>query len=90
MAKVSVLSWRSARLRRVVSSARWLLKLSAMTHRVAELEWMQTLHRDVQFADVTAQGWESRLEPCSLALNRTSEIANRQPSLAVVDVKERL
>ena len=88
MAKVSVLSWRSGRLRRVVSSALAVEALS-QTQGVAELEWMQTLFRDVQFADVTAPGWESGLEPCSIALNRTSEIANRQPSLAVVDAKER-
>ena len=88
MAKVSVLSWRSGRLRRVVSSALAVEALS-QTQGVAELEWMQTLFRDEQFADVTAPGWESGREPCSIALNRTSEIANRHPSLAVVDAKER-
>ena len=88
MAKVSVLSWRSSPLRRVVSSALAVEALS-QTQGMAELEWTQNPFRDEQFVEVTAPGWESGREPCSIALNRMSEIANRQPSLAVLDAKER-
>ena len=42
---------------------------------------------DVRFADVTAPGWDAKQKPYSIALNGMSEIANRQPFLAVVDAK---
>ena len=84
MAKFGVPSWRSSR--RMVSST-LAGETLFLTQGVAELEWMQTLYRHVQFGDVTAPGCDAKLEPYSIALNQTSEIASRQPSLPLVDAK---
>ena len=84
--KASLLSWRSSRLRRVVASTLAGETLS-LTQGVAELEWMQTLFRDVVFNDVVAKGWDQRVHPYTIALTSQCDIAGRQGSLAVIDAK---
>ena len=67
------------------TSAREALPL---TEGVADLEWVQTLHRDVQFIDVTAPGWDAKLDPYTVCPeSNRGEIASRQTSLAVTDAK---
>eukprot|EP00972_Heterocapsa_arctica_P013268 1949305-Heterocapsa_arctica.AAC.1 len=60
-ARVSPVSWRSTRVKRVVSStlAGETLALSAC---LAEMEWLQMLFRDVFFHDIDPLSWGTTLE----------------------------
>ena len=85
-AKVSVLAWRSSRLRRVVAST-LAGETLALTQGVAELEWVQALFRDIVFNDVVAPNWDLRVQRYAVVLPRDSELAGNQDAVAVVDAK---
>ena len=85
-ARVSPLSWRSTRVKRVVAStlAGETLALSAS---LAEMEWLQVLYRDIMFHDVNSLSWGDTLGPVVSILRDSSALTARQSSTSVVDAK---
>ena len=85
-ARVSPVSWRSTRVKRVVSStlAGETLALSAC---LAEMEWLQVLFRDVFFHDIDPLSWGKTLEPFAALLREDCTLRGRQDSACVVDAK---
>ena len=85
-AKVSVLAWRSAKLKRRVAStlAGETLALSAA---LAEAEWIQVPLRDIVYGDVEVPDWRRSLAPLSAILRRECSLGGRLPQLHVVDAK---
>ena len=85
-ARASLLSWRSTRLTRVVSStiaAETLLLSSAL----AEASWLQMILRDALWKDVLVPDWMDRLSPFTCAMASDSELSITSGSLSVVDAK---
>jgi len=85
-ARVSPISWRSTRVKRVVAStlAGETLALSAS---LAEMEWLQILYRDVVFSDVDPSSWEKSLGPFGALLREGCTLNSRQDSASIVDAK---
>ena len=85
-AKVSVLAWHSAKLKRRVAStlAGETLALSAA---LAEAEWIQVLLRDIVYGDVEVPDWRRSLAPLSAILRRECSLGGRLLQLHVVDAK---
>ena len=86
-ARVSLISWRSTRVKRVVAStlAGETLALSAS---IAELEWLQILFRDVVYADVNHSRWQESCGPFAALVRDSSALSSaRQDSALIVDAK---
>ena len=83
---VSLLSWRSSKLKRRVTStmAGETLALSQCT---AEIEWLQIFYRDVMFNDVNTANWQRSLSPFVAMLPERCSLCDRQPQCQVTDAK---
>ena len=84
--RVSMLAWKSSKLRRRVSStlAGESLALSAA---VAEVQWFQLLWRDALYGDVTDRSSLSRHAPFLTVLSRNCSAPKNERQLHVVDAK---
>ena len=84
--KVSVLAWKSSKLRRRVAStlAGESLALSAA---VAEVQWFQLLWRDAVYGDVVDRSQVSQRAPFLTILSRDCEAPENERQLHVVDAK---
>ncbi|CAK0871511.1 unnamed protein product, partial [Prorocentrum cordatum] len=85
-ARVSLLSWRSQRLKRVVAStvAAETLFLSSA---VAEAQWLQVLWRDSVHGDAPRPDWHQVAAPSSVILSRECSLGEKAEALSVVDAK---
>eukprot|EP00435_Cladocopium_sp_Y103_P074255 s37_g47.t1 len=75
-AKVSILTWRSAKLKRRVSST-LASEALAFSQALGELEWLQVMFRDVVYGDVCRSDWTSTLLPFVGILKNDGELHKR-------------
>ena len=83
---VSVLSWRSSKLKRRVTSTMAGETLS-MSQCIGEVEWMQIFYRDLMFGDVKVQEWHHSLSPYLIYLPEECELVARQEQCQITDAK---
>eukprot|EP00435_Cladocopium_sp_Y103_P073799 s91_g45.t1 len=84
--KVSVLSWRSAKLRRRVSST-LAGEALAFSQALGELEWLQIMFRDVVFGDVSRIDWQTSLSPFLAVTRKDCSLQETLQQCGVVDAK---
>eukprot|EP00959_Pyramimonas_sp_CCMP1952_P066149 1381066-Pyramimonas_sp.AAC.1 len=68
--KVSLISWRSQRLKRAISST-VAAETLALSSAVAEAQWFQVMWRDAVFADVPRPDWDLGASPFSVMLAKS-------------------
>jgi hypothetical protein len=83
---VSVLSWRSTKLKRRVTSTMAGETLS-MSQCLGEVEWMQIFYRDLAYGDVKVREWHKSLEPYLIYLPEECELVARQEQCQITDAK---
>ena len=71
--KVSILSWRSAKLKRRVSST-LAGEALAFNQALAEVEWIQLMIRDVLHGDVHKEDWKKSILPFITVLRSECEL----------------
>lgn len=85
--KISILSWRSSKLKRRVSSTLAGEALS-FSQALGEVEWLQVMFRDVIYNDVSRKDWRSTLCPFISILREDCELnRGRQHQCGVTDAK---
>ena len=84
--RVSVLSWRSTKLKRRVTST-LASETLAFSQCLGEIEWMQVLYRDITHGDVTAESWRNVIKPFACLLRNGSAMAGRQQQCSITDAK---
>jgi len=84
--KVSVLSWRSSKLKRRVTSTMSGETLS-LSQCLGELEWMQIFYRDLMFHDVEVRSWSRSLQPFIAMVPDKWTLRGRQEQGSVTDAK---
>ena len=84
--KVSILSWRSAKLkRRVVSTL--ASEALALDQALGELEWLQIMHRDVMYNDVNRRNWRESILPFQAVMKEDCELRDRLSQCNITDAK---
>eukprot|EP00435_Cladocopium_sp_Y103_P035246 s245_g9.t1 len=83
---VSVLSWRSSKLKRRVTST-MASETMALSQCLGEIEWLQVLFRDLVFGDVQTKDWRRSLSPFMVFLPEECELKARQNQCSVTDAK---
>ena len=84
--KVSILSWRSAKLKRRVSST-LAGEALAFNQALAEVEWIQLMIRDVLHGDVHKEDWKKSILPFITVLRSECELKSRLQQCSVTDAK---
>ena len=85
--RISVLSWRSSKLKRRVSSTLAGEALS-FSQALGEVEWLQVMFRDVIYNDVSRKDWRDTLCPFISLLREDCELnQGRQPQCGITDAK---
>ena len=84
--KVSILSWRSSKLKRRVTSTMSGETLS-LSLCLGELEWMQIFYRDLMFHDVEVTNWSRSISPFIAMLPEKCTLRGRQEQGSVTDAK---
>ena len=84
--KVSVLSWRSSKLRRRVSST-LASEALAFNQALAEVEWIQLIIRDIIHGDVHRDDWRKSVVPFVAVLKEECELKSRLQQCCVTDAK---
>ena len=84
--KASVLSWRSAKLRRRVAST-LAGEALAFSQALGELEWLQIMFRDVVFGDVSRRNWQESILPFVAVLREDCQLHHRLEQCTVTDAK---
>ena len=84
--KVSILSWRSSKLRRRVAST-LASEALAFSQALAEVEWVQIMIRDVMYGDVLRRDWMQSLNPYVPVLRENCELHQRLQQCHVTDAK---
>ena len=84
--QVSVLSWRSSKLKRRVTSTMAGETLS-MSQCLGEVEWMQVFYRDLAYGDVQVKDWHRSLSPYTIYLPEECELVSRQEQGQITDAK---
>lgn len=84
--KVSIISWRSAKLRRRVSST-LASEALAFSQSLGEVEWLQIMFRDIVHGDVNRTNWQSSLSPFVAVLKEDCELKERLDQCAITDAK---
>lgn len=84
--RVSLLSWRSTKLKRKVPAtlAGEALGLSAA---IFEVEWMQCMYQDVVFAKLLSPDWRRSMLPFGVMLRSSCTLGARQNQAHVIDAK---
>ena len=85
-AKVSVLSWRSSKLKRRVGSTLGGEAL-AFSQALGELEWLQILFRDVTCGDVSRSDWTRSLCPYVAVLREDCMLKKPVSQCCITDAK---
>ena len=83
---VSVLSWRSSKLKRRVTST-MAGETLAMSQCLAELEWLQIFYRDLNSGDVNTGHWHKSLSPFVAMLPDRCALHDRQEQCCITDAK---
>ena len=84
--KVSVLSWRSSKLKRRVTSTMASETLS-LSQCLGEIEWLQIFYRDIFYGDVQTRDWRKSTSPFLVYLPQECELKSRQQECSVTDAK---
>ena len=84
--KVSILSWRSSKLKRRVSSTLAGEALS-FSQALAEVEWLQLMIRDILHGDVHREDWRKSIVPFVAVLREECELKCRLQQCHVTDAK---
>ena len=84
--KVSVLSWRSTKLRRKVPSTLAGEALS-FSQSLGEVEWFQIMFRDVIYGDVQRSNWRESLSPFLAILKDNCQLRSKIPQCSITDAK---
>ena len=84
--KVSVLSWRSSKLKRRVSSTLAGEALS-FSQALSEVEWIQLMIRDVLHGDVHREDWRKSIVPFVAVLKEDCQLKTRLDQCCVTDAK---
>ena len=84
--KASILSWRSSKLRRRVASTLAGEALS-FSQALGEVEWLQVMHRDIVFGDVSRTNWQSSLHPFVAVMKEDCQLHQRLSQCGVTDAK---
>ena len=84
--KVSILSWRSSKLKRRVSSTLAGEALS-FSQALAEVEWLQLMIRDVLHGDVCKDDWRKSIVPFVAILKEECELKERLQQCHITDAK---
>ena len=84
--RVSILSWRSAKLKRRVSST-LAGEALAFNQALAEVEWIQLMIRDVLHGDVHKEDWKKSVLPFITVLRSECELKSRLEQCSVTDAK---
>lgn len=85
--KVSILSWRSAKLKRRVSST-LAGEALAFSQSLAELEWLQIMFRDACYGDVSRKDWRQAITPFIAVLKEDCDLrGNMQQQCSITDAK---
>ncbi|CAK9022317.1 unnamed protein product [Durusdinium trenchii] len=84
--KVSILSWRSSKLRRRVAST-LASEALAFSQSLSEVEWIQIMIRDIIKGDVKRTDWTESLTPYVPVLKENCELAEKLEQCHVTDAK---
>ena len=84
--KVSILSWRSSKLKRRVSST-LASEALACNQALAEMEWIQLVIRDIIYGDVHREDWKKSIVPFVTVLKEECELKCRLQQCQVTDAK---
>ncbi|CAK9083538.1 Retrovirus-related Pol polyprotein from transposon RE2 (Retro element 2) (AtRE2) [Includes: Protease RE2 [Durusdinium trenchii] len=84
--KVSILSWRSSKLRRKVAST-LASEALAFSQSLGEVEWIQIMIRDIVKGDVSRKDWTLSLAPHYPVLRENCELAERLQQCHITDAK---
>lgn len=84
--KVSVLSWRSSKLKRRVAST-LASEALAFDQALGELEWLQIMFRDVIHHDVCRADWRKSIAPFQAVLREDCELHDRLQQCTITDAK---
>ena len=84
--KVSVLSWRSSKLKRRVAST-LASEALAFDQALGELEWLQIMFRDVVHHDVNRSDWRRSITPFQAVLREDCELYDRLQQCTITDAK---
>ena len=83
---VSVLSWRSSKVKRRVTST-MASETMALSQCLGEIEWLQILFRDLVYGDVKTEDWRRSLFPFMVFLPEQCQLKARQEQCTVTDAK---
>ena len=84
--KVSILSWRSSKLRRRVAST-LASEALAFNQSLSEVEWIQIMIRDIVNGDVKRTDWTESLTPYAPVLKEHCKLAEKLEQCHVTDAK---
>ena len=84
--RVSILSWRSSKLKRRVSSTLAGEALS-FSQALAEVEWLQLMIRDVLHGDVHKDDWRKSIVPFVAILREECQLRSRLKQCHITDAK---
>ena len=84
--KVSVLSWRSTKLRRKISST-LAAETLAFSQSLSQVEWFQVLFRDVVHGDVDRADWSRQLCPFLAVLKEQCRLHQHLRQCSITDAK---
>ena len=84
--KVSILSWRSSKLKRRVSST-LASEALAFTQALGELEWMQIMLRDIIYGDVSRSNWKDSITPFVSVLRKDCKLHQKLQQCSITDAK---
>ena len=84
--QVSVLSWRSSKLKRRVTST-MASETMSLSQCLGELEWMQVFYRDLVFGDVNVRDWRKSVSPYMVYLPEECQLKSRQEECSLTDAK---
>ena len=84
--RVSVISWRSAKLKRRVSSTLASEALS-FSQSLGEVEWLQVMFRDIVFGDVSRANWQDSLSPFLAVLKEDCVLNEHMSQCNLTDAK---
>ena len=85
-AKVSILSWRSSKLKRRVSST-LAGEALAFSQALSEVEWLQLMIRDVLHGDVHREDWRKSIVPFIAVLKDDCKLKGQLQQCHITDAK---
>ena len=83
---ISVLSWRSSKLKRRVTST-MASETMSLSQCLGEVEWLQVFFRDLVFNDVKVLDWRRSISPFVVLLPEECELVCRQQQCQITDAK---